>query len=216
MTRTPTKLPPIHPGGILNEEFLGGRRRGMNANLYEQFRARFPADPARVFVETAAGARWSYADLDRETGRLARCLEGLGLRRGDRVAAQVEKSPRAIFLYLACLRAGLGYLPLNPAASEAETAYFLGDAEPGLFVCRPESRARLAPLATRHGVRELLTLDGEGAGTLADAAAACEEREGSVACGPDDLAALLYTSGTHTHTHTCTHTHMSRLACVHT
>ena len=168
----------------------------MNANLYEQFRARFPADPARVFVETAAGARWSYADLDRETGRLARCLEGLGLRRGDRVAAQVEKSPRAIALYLGCLRAGLVYLPLDPTASEAETAWFLGDAQPGLLVCRPDARARLAPLATRHGVGELLTLDGEGAGTLADAAAACEAREGSAACGPDDLAALLYTSGT--------------------
>ena len=168
----------------------------MNANLYERFRARFPADPARVFVETAAGARWSYADLDRETGRLARCLEGLGLRRGDRVAAQVEKSPRAIFLYLACLRAGLAWLPLNPAASEAEMAYFLGDAEPGLLVCRPESRARLAPLAARHGVGDLLTLDGNGDGTLAEAAAACEEREGSAACGPDELAALLYTSGT--------------------
>ena len=170
--------------------------RDMNANLYEQFRARFPADRARVFVETAAGARWSYADLELETGRLAGCLEGLGLRRGDRVAVQVDKSPRAIFLYLGCLRAGLGYLPLNPAASEAEMAYFLGDARPGLLVCRPESRARLAPLAARQGVGAVLTLDGEGAGTLADAAAASEERDGSAACGPDDLAALLYTSGT--------------------
>ena len=176
-----------------------GRRRPhdvVNANLYEQFRARFPADPARPVVETASGALWSYADLERETGRLAACLLDLGSRKGDRVAVQIEKSPRALFLYLACLRAGLVYLPLNPAYPEPELEYFLGDAEPALLVCRPQSQPGLEALASRHRVRAVLNLDAAGAGTLAEAAAAFAPFEGSIACDPEDPAALLYTSGT--------------------
>ena len=168
----------------------------MNANLYEQLRARFPADRARPCLETASGARFGYADLECETARIAACLRGLGLRKGDRVAVQVEKSPRALFLYLACLRAGLVYLPLNPACPEPELEYFLRDAEPALLVCRPASQSRLEALASRHRVAAVLNLDGEGAGTLAEAAASFAPLEGSVACGADDRAALLYTSGT--------------------
>ena len=168
----------------------------MNANLYEQFRARFPADRSRPFVETASGARWSYAELEDETGRIAACLRSLGLRRGDRVAAQVEKSPRALFLYLACLREGLIYLPLNPAYPEAELDFFLRDAEPALLVCRPTSQSGLEPLARRHRVATLLNLDDAGEGSLADAADSLSPIEDTAACDAADPAALLYTSGT--------------------
>lgn len=168
----------------------------MNANLYEQFRARFPADRSRPFVETASGARWSYAELEDETGRIAACLRSLGLRRGDRVAAQVEKSPRALFLYLACLREGLVYLPLNPAYPEAELDFFLRDAEPALLVCRPTSQSGLEPLARRHRVAKLLNLDDAGEGSLADAADSLSPIEDTAACDAADPAALLYTSGT--------------------
>ena len=168
----------------------------VNANLYEAFRARFPADPARSCIETASGARWSYADLERETGRIAACLGGLDLKPGDRVAVQVEKSPRALFLYLACLRAGLVYLPLNPAYPEPELDYFLADAEPALLVCRPESQATLEALASRHRVNAVLNLDRDGEGTLSEAAASFAPIEHSAACAPEAPAALLYTSGT--------------------
>ncbi len=168
----------------------------MNANLYDQFRARFPSDRSRSFVENASGRRWSYAALEEETGRIAAGLRNLGLTRGDRVAVQVEKSPRALFLYLACLRAGLVYLPLNPASPEPELDYFLGDAEPALLVCRPQSRRRLEPLARRHRVGAVLTLDEEGGGSLAEATEPVAPLEPSVPCAPGDPAALLYTSGT--------------------
>ena len=168
----------------------------MNANLYERFRTRFPSDLGRPFVETLSGTRLRYADLERETGRIAACLRSLAPRKGDRVAVQVEKSPRALFLYLACLRAGLVYLPLNPAYPERELDYFLGDAEPALLVCRPESRGKLEALASRRRVRAVLDLDRDGEGTLAEAAEACAPIEHSVACAAGDPAALLYTSGT--------------------
>ena len=168
----------------------------VNANLYAQFRARFPSDQAPSFVETASGARWSYADLEDETGRIAACLRDLGLARGDRVAVQIEKSPRALFLYLACLRAGLVYLPLNPAYPEAELDYFLGDAEPALLVCRPASQSRLEPLARSHRVGTVLDLNEDGEGSLAEAADSFSPLEDTVACDAEDPAALLYTSGT--------------------
>ena len=168
----------------------------MNANLYERFRARFPSDLGRPFVETPSGTRLRYADLERETGRIAACLQSLGLKKGDRVAVQVEKSPRALFLYLACLRAGLVYLPLNPAYPEAELDYFLGDAEPALLVCRPESREKLEALASRRRVGSVLCLDRDGEGTLTDAAETFSPLEDSVVCASGDPAALLYTSGT--------------------
>ena len=168
----------------------------VNANLYEHFRTRFASDLDRPFVETPSGTRLRYADLERETGRIAACLQSLGLKKGDRVAVQVEKSPRALFLYLGCLRAGLVYLPLNPAYPEAELDYFLGDAEPALLVCRPESRGKLEALASHRRVGAVLDLDRDGEGTLTDAAATFSPLEDSVVCASGDPAALLYTSGT--------------------
>ena len=98
-------------------------------NIYAFFAGRFPSDRRAPFIETPAGGHYSYGDLERESARYARFLTGLGLQPGDRVAVQIEKSPAAVFLYLGCLRAGLIYLPLNPAYRATEIEYYLDDAD---------------------------------------------------------------------------------------
>ncbi|MGQ9365803.1 malonate--CoA ligase [Azospirillum sp. A39] len=165
-------------------------------NLYDLFRRRFPADGGRPFIETDGGRTVTYGALEELTARYARLLADLGLKKGDRVAVQVEKSAENVVLYLATVRAGGVYLPLNPAYTRAEVEYFLTDAEPHVFVCRPETEAALAETAAKAGVGHLLTLGTDGDGTLPARAAACPPEFATVPCGPDDLAAILYTSGT--------------------
>ncbi|HEX5629166.1 MAG TPA: malonyl-CoA synthase, partial [Usitatibacteraceae bacterium] len=123
-------------------------------------------------------------------------LAGLGLAPGERVAVQVEKSPEALLLYLACLRAGLVYLPLNSAYQQGEVGYFLENAEPGAVVAQPRSMPWLGPLAAARGIRHVFSLDEHGKGTFADAAAGASARFATVERSLDDLAAILYTSGT--------------------
>ncbi|NIR31444.1 MAG: malonyl-CoA synthase [Gammaproteobacteria bacterium] len=165
-------------------------------NLYRTLHAAFAAHLAAPCLETPEGGAYTYRDVEVATARLANVLRGTGLREGDRVAAQVDKSPQALFLYLACLRAGLVYLPLNVAYKSAELDFFLGDAEPGLVVARPQAVATLEGLCRTHGVRALETLDAVGGGSLMDKAAGASDLFDPVAHAPDDLAALLYTSGT--------------------
>src|SRR5207248_9065656 len=109
----------------------------MSENLFTLFTAHFPQDSSRVFLERPDGSVLTYADLLDSSGRLATALLGLGVKPGDRVAAQVEKTPEALLLYLATLRLGAVYLPLNTAYTVTELRYFLGDAEPTVFVCSP-------------------------------------------------------------------------------
>ena len=168
----------------------------MNANLYALFAARFPQDHSALFLEADNGERYCYADLERETARLACYLTGLGVARGERVAVQVEKSPQALFLYLACLRAGLVYLPLNSAYQEGEVTYFLENAAPKVVVARPKSLRWLRPIADRLGIEHVFSLDENGQGTLMNGAAAAANDFVTAECTPDDLAAILYTSGT--------------------
>ncbi len=167
----------------------------MTTALYRRLAGRFPAAATR-FLETADGAVTTYGDLERETAKLANALVGLGVEPGDRVAVQVDKSPRALFLYLACVRAGAVYLPLNTAYTLAELAYFIGDAEPSVVVCRPSVREAVAALPEAAGVRAVETLDADGSGSLADRAAAESAAFADVPRAADDLAAILYTSGT--------------------
>ncbi|MBI2754459.1 MAG: malonyl-CoA synthase [Betaproteobacteria bacterium] len=162
----------------------------MNGNLYAQLAARFSRTPEAPCLDLPGGARFSYADLERETARYANLLVSLGLERGDRVAVQVDKSPQVVFLYLGCLRAGFVYLPLNTAYREGEVSYFLGDAEPRAAVCRSEARAWFAR------VPQLFELDASGRGSLADAAANQPPEFDTVASAPGDLASIIYTSGT--------------------
>ncbi|MBP2299754.1 malonate--CoA ligase [Azospirillum picis] len=165
-------------------------------NFYDILSDRFPADADAPFIELESGRRYSYRDLADISGRYARLLADLGVVKGDRVAVQVEKSPEAVFLYLACLRAGAAYLPLNTAYTRAEVAYFLGDAEPKVFVCSPGGAEALSATAAEAGVGTLLTLGSHGEGSLADRADGLDPAFATVPCGADDLAAILYTSGT--------------------
>ncbi|MFT3977313.1 MAG: malonyl-CoA synthase [Sphingomonas bacterium] len=168
----------------------------MSENLFTLLAARFPQDLSTIFIERADGGGISYADLLDSSARLANTLVALGVTPGDRVAVQVDKTPESVMLYLACLRAGAVYLPLNPAYTAAEVRYFLGDAEPVLFVCDPRRLDEMAPIAREIGVAHLETLDGNGEGSLTDRAAHAPAAFEDVARTADDLAAILYTSGT--------------------
>nr|VFJ49623.1 MAG: malonyl-CoA/methylmalonyl-CoA synthetase [Candidatus Kentron sp. DK] len=167
-----------------------------NANLYTSLSQGFPSDDNRTVIETPQGRTWSYRDLERKTARFAGLLAGLGIGKGERVAVLVEKSPEALFLYLACLRAGISYLPLNTAYQLPEIDYFLSDAEPKAIVCRPEAQDELLSLAERRGIRHVLTLGEAGEGTLPEQAKTQSPGFETVPCRANDTAAILYTSGT--------------------
>lgn len=165
-------------------------------NLFSLFARHFPRNPQAPCLILPDGRAWTYGDIERASGRIAHLIVALGLKPGDRVAAQVEKSAEALVLYLAALRAGMVFLPLNPAYQRLELEYFLGDAKPGLFVCRPPMRALADEVAAKAGVAHVLELDDAGRGSLIDAAAPYPNRFKTVARQADDLAAILYTSGT--------------------
>ncbi|AZO10199.1 MULTISPECIES: malonyl-CoA synthase [unclassified Mesorhizobium] len=163
-------------------------------HLFDAFRARMPA-PDRLLMEADDGRSMSYGDMLTRSAQLAHALVQAGVKPGDRVAVQVEKSPEAALLYLACVRAGAVFLPLNTAYTLPELDYFFRDAEPQLVVCDPERAADIDPLAASAGAATL-TLGHDGRGTLADRAETQPTNFDNVARGPDDLAAILYTSGT--------------------
>lgn len=165
----------------------------MSNHLFDAIRA--AATPAAPFIETPGGRSWTYQDMMDQSGKLAGVLIELGVEPGDRVAVQVEKSAEALMLYLACVRAGAVYLPLNTAYTLAELDYFISDAEPRLVVCAPKAREGLEPVAAKYGAR-VETLDEAGGGSLMDKATGKSADFANVQRGPDDLAAILYTSGT--------------------
>jgi malonyl-CoA/methylmalonyl-CoA synthetase len=161
-------------------------------HLFDQIRARMPG-PATRFLETIDGRSLTYGDLLGQSGALANALVAGGVEPGDRVAVQVEKSPEAILLYLACVRAGAVFLPLNTAYTLAELEYFFGDAEPRLIVCSPGKEGDVRRIASDGTVE---TLDASGGGSLAAQASRSSAEFADAPRGADDLAAILYTSGT--------------------
>src|SRR5213078_2577511 len=137
----------------------------------------------------------SYGELIARTGQMANVLVDSGVKPGDRVAAQTEKSVPGLVLYLAAVRAGAVYLPLNTAYTLNELEYFITDAEPTVVVCDPAKADRIGTIAAKVGAK-VMTLDADGKGSLTDAAAKAAPEFDTVARGDDDLAAILYTSGT--------------------
>lgn len=154
-----------------------------------------PGFEGKTLLKLQDGTEWSYGRFFDHAGRLANTLRELGVKPGDRVAVQVEKSVDALALYVACVRGGFVYLPLNTAYTAAEVGYFVTDAEPSLLVCRPSFQAEAEALARGIGAA-VATLGTEGDGTLLERAADQPERFTDRAAAPDDLAAILYTSGT--------------------
>jgi malonyl-CoA/methylmalonyl-CoA synthetase len=168
----------------------------MTDNLFSLFSAAAPSAD-KTAIATADGRVMTYGDLLTGASRYAHVLDACGVKPGDRVAAMVEKSPEAIVLYLACLRIGAVYLPLNTGYTLAELEYFIADAEPRAVVCAPGRAAEIAPLAERLGVGGVLTLGADGkTGTLIERARAESADFALYECPPDHLAAILYTSGT--------------------
>ena len=168
----------------------------MSDNLYELFAGCFPEDRTTLFMETVSGERFSYGDIEAMSALYAGLLAELGVQPGDRVAVQVEKSPEAIVLYLATLRAGAAFLPLNTGYTAAEMQYFLTDSEPHVVVCRPGDAEKIAPLAQKAGAAHTLTLDADGSGSFAERTADAAPLHQPVPRNLHDLAAILYTSGT--------------------
>ncbi len=168
----------------------------MSDNLYGLFASRFPTDRSTLFMETLSGERFTYGDIEAMSALYAGLLVELGVEPGDRVAVQVEKSPEAVILYLATLRAGAAFLPLNTAYTAAELQYFLSDSQPRVVVCRPEDEDKIAPLAEKAGTAQALTLDGDGSGSFAERTAETTRLTEPVPREMSDLAAILYTSGT--------------------
>ncbi|WP_438997872.1 malonate--CoA ligase [Variovorax beijingensis] len=167
-----------------------------NSNLFAALRAAFPADLGRTAVETDNGLFYSWQDLDRASAMMANLFGALGLEEGARVAVQVEKSVEAMILYLATLRAGYVFLPLNTAYQSAEIEYFIGNAEPAVVVCTSRNAAWVGPIASAAGTRHVFTLDDDRTGTLLELAAQCSDRHEAARKSAGDLAAILYTSGT--------------------
>src|SRR5712675_37192 len=166
----------------------------MNANLFSRLFDSLD-DASRLAIETPDGARISYGDLIALSGQMANVLVSRGVKLGDRVAAQTEKSVPGLVLYLATVRAGAVYLPLNTAYTLNELDYFITDAEPSLVVCDPSKTDGIGAIAAKVGAK-VETLGADGKGSLTDAATEADSAFATVARANDDLAAILYTSGT--------------------
>jgi malonyl-CoA/methylmalonyl-CoA synthetase len=164
----------------------------MNANFYALLRSHFDDRIGEPCLLIPDGPVIHYDQLDTESARIAHALVRAGCSRGDRVAAQIDKCWEGLALYLACLRAGFAYLPLNTGYQKGELAYFFGDAEPRVIVCRPDSAEAVATIRPESTV---LTL-GSGTGSLLERAAVEPPTFDTVTSAPEDLAAIVYTSGT--------------------
>ncbi|MES2944578.1 MAG: malonyl-CoA synthase [Pseudomonadota bacterium] len=167
-----------------------------NQNLFAALRAAFPADLNEVAVETDNGLIYSWLDLERSTAMVANLLQSLNLPAGSRVAVQVEKSVEAMVLYLATLRAGFVFLPLNTAYQSAEIEYFVGNAEPAVVVCSSKNFGWVSKIAFKAGTQNVFTLDDDRTGSLLERANHCSDQQETAMVAEDDLAAILYTSGT--------------------
>ncbi|MGD8339694.1 MAG: malonyl-CoA synthase [Gammaproteobacteria bacterium] len=169
---------------------------GEDFNLYSHFGRQIRSHAVKELLRTGSQVSLSYAEIDRLSARMASALKALGVQPGDRVSVQVEKSPASLSLYLACLRAGFVYHPLNMAYKQNELEYLLGNAEPAAVICDARNEPSIRPIAAKAGAKHVLTLDADGTGVLADLANDGSEEFETVRRARDDVASLLYSSGT--------------------
>ena len=170
----------------------------MSMNLFSALRGAFPADLDSAAVQTMDGERLTYSwrDLERATAMLANLLVSLELPANARIAVQTEKSVESLLLYLAVLRAGFVYLPLNTAYQASEIEYFIGNAEPSVVVCSGKNFAWVSKIAFKAGAKNVFTLNDDRTGSLLDRAAYQSDAHVPAPRHGDDLAAIIYTSGT--------------------
>ncbi len=167
-----------------------------NSNIYTNLCKFFPADLDGIAIETDSGLYYSWRDIERGSSMMANLLQGLKIPAGSRVAVQVEKSVEAMMLYLATLRAGLVFLPLNTAYQSAEIEYFIQNAEPAVVVCSSKNFGWVSKIAFTCGAQSVFTLDDDRTGSLLDRAVHCSDIHSCSHHTDADLAAILYTSGT--------------------
>ena len=167
-----------------------------NGNLFAALSQAFPHDRDAVAIETDSGLCYSWRDLDRASAMLANLLASLDLPAGSRIAVQVDKSVEAVMLYLATLRAGYVFLPLNTAYQSAEIEYFIANAEPAVVVCAPANFGWVSKIAFKAGTGHVFTLSDERTGSLLERAVHHPDTHHTVHSATGDLAAILYTSGT--------------------
>jgi malonyl-CoA/methylmalonyl-CoA synthetase len=167
----------------------------MPDNIYDLIRSRAPRLD-KMAMESPDDFSLTYGELFERSGQAANALIALGVQPGDRVAVQIDKSPDMIVLALACFRAGAALLPLNTAYTLAELEYFLGDAKPALVICRPAMLAAVRTLSERLGLAAVESLGVSRDGTFAEQIAAAAPDLATIPRAGDDLAAILYTSGT--------------------
>jgi len=183
----------LSPRAIAPSAFVSpSQSTRLNANLYALLAAHFTENAEQPCLLIPDQPVVHYDELDAASARFAHALTAAGARPGDRVAAQVDKCWEALALYLACLRAGFVYLPLNTGYQKSELTYLFGDAAPAVIACAPQFAERNAALRPEA---EVLTLE-SGKGTLLDRADDLPATFDTVASKPDDVAAILYTSGT--------------------
>ncbi|MBX2847637.1 MAG: AMP-binding protein [Acidiferrobacterales bacterium] len=167
-----------------------------NFNLFAHFEPNFKEHADKELLLTLDGQSFSYADIDHQSARLARCLSDLGVKIGDRISVQVSKSTAAFALYLACLRGGFVFHPLNTGYRSSELDYFFSNAQPTLIVCDQQSKELIDGLATKYDIPHVLTLNADGQGSLIEQAKLSSDSPVLVTRDKDDMAALLYSSGT--------------------
>ena len=167
----------------------------LNKNLYTNFQEKFLKHSNRLFLESDHGTL-KFDEIQEQTGLYVSLFKQMGIVKGDRVVVQVEKSIEAVLLYLSCLRLGAIYIPLNPAYTLEEVKYFLSDSMPALFVCSPEQEELMRPLTTEVNIANLVSLGKLSNGSLVEYLKALKPSEYVEHCQDDDLAAILYTSGT--------------------
>lgn len=172
----------------------------MNHNLYAQLHELNQDRLDNKFLTTPEGSSYTYREIDERSAAMATVLLQIGLEAGDRVVVLIDKSTEAVVLYLACLRAGLVYVPLNPAYSGEDIGYFLGDTDPKLFIFAPDRAEKLRPMAEIAGVPNVVTVGAEGDGSLVEATNKVLAEGSQQAVfnqnNSNDIAVMLYTRGT--------------------
>ena len=167
----------------------------VKGNLYTSYKEGFSKNLEGQFLFDDEGLEITYRELDSETAKLANGLKELGLSEGDRVTVQVDKCIEMVYLYLACIRSNIIFHPLNPAYKEKELSYFLDDAKPSLFISNEETISSISVLNLDHNIDHLFVLNKDGSGNFLDISSS-EDNFITVDCSEDDIAALLYSSGT--------------------